>query len=319
MQGSDKPSREDVSQLRQEARSYLATLRQARRTRLYGALSADKKISQHNPKASAGAKSSAGKTGKRVSIEIAQTDAAVSSDLKAQQDAFNALLQLSGHDVPAHEEAAVSHSSSATPGPSKRAPSKKASVEKPKAEKATTATSKVEALAPPKSTQAARSPASAKTAKASHRQMQRMATRQAARDAAAKARLAAHKAKQNIRDARLTQRDAAAKQREAAASQRKKTASQRSNPSFPGRRSHTEVSLVSNQKNIARPGSSSPPLTALRGIGDAMSRRLEQVGVATVEDLLAVDVADLRQRLGPISALANIEGWHAQARQISKD
>jgi hypothetical protein len=47
-----------------------------------------------------------------------------------------------------------------------------------------------------------------------------------------------------------------------------------------------------------------------------MSRRLEKAGIATLEDLLAMDIADLRGKLGPISALANIEGWQEQAAEL---
>lgn len=157
--------------------------------------------------------------------------------------------------------------------------------------------------------------------------------RETQRRGAAKARAAAREAQQKIREARLKQRAAAAKQKqtlEAARAQQAQKCIQAANTSpstarrrwQPHRRSDASQTLAS-QPGSQRPNpptqksaaAMAPPLTALGGIGEAMSERLQQAGIEHLEDLLAISPEALRQRLGPVSALANVEGWQAEASE----
>ncbi|MEM9879106.1 MAG: helix-hairpin-helix domain-containing protein, partial [Pseudomonadota bacterium] len=59
-----------------------------------------------------------------------------------------------------------------------------------------------------------------------------------------------------------------------------------------------------------------PPLTEIKGIGDAMTRRLEQAGIHTLADLAHTSPDAIRERLGPVSTLANVEAWQEQASSL---
>jgi predicted flap endonuclease-1-like 5' DNA nuclease len=57
-------------------------------------------------------------------------------------------------------------------------------------------------------------------------------------------------------------------------------------------------------------------LSVIPNLGPAMRNRLHQLGVTTVADLAAIDPESLRRLLGPISALANIDRWIADAQAM---
>lgn len=165
----------------------------------------------------------------------------------------------------------------------------------------------------------------------------RPAGREALRKGAQAARAAAQDAQQKIRAARIKQREAAAQQRanvkaaRLAQAQKRTQASAGASYEKPVRaglaqRSAAAATPSRTDLGRARPLSASaglsrrasPPLTDLRGIGDAMSRRLDEVGVSGMEDLVALSADVIRGRLGPISALANVEAWQAEAEEQLK-
>lgn len=346
MDGSDKASvSRNVQQVRDDARSYVAELRQARLARLHGTATAKLTPNTQEPSMKRRARTPArgmhaagGKRGKRVDVSAyAPSDAPGGSE--AAQDAL--------HQDALADLARLSGKAAQTPTPKAKAPAKSAGKKKPPkktikqkaqpgkaaapdpelptprdkpAPKRVTATPQepapAHAPAPPVRASHVDRPAPALSSQLTTRAARhasRLSHRQAAREGVAKARAAAHTAQQKMRDARLTQRTAAAKQREAAAKQRHQSAG-----APPARAVAGRVNLAS-RSGAARPSAAplpSPSLTALRGIGEAMSRRLEKVGIASLEDLLTIDAADLRGRLGPISALANIEGWQEQAAEL---
>lgn len=138
---------------------------------------------------------------------------------------------------------------------------------------------------------------------------------------AARARASAQEAKQKMRAARQAQRDATAKQRAAAARARAEHRGTRpqSASSMTQRRwvpQRSTLSPVQPKTTVMRPATTSAPLTQLRGIGDAMCRRLQQAGIDSLPALIDLPPSIIRERLGPVSALANVEGWQAQAKAI---
>lgn len=323
MEGPGKASSpQHVEQVRENARSYIAQLRQARLARLRGgpvstSASGDAvgalKPQTRGPGASSGV--AAGKRGKRVSIAAPEGVSGAGEQEALQQDALADLARLSGKRVETQK-----------PKAPPKAPTKKSKGGQPKPKvKAAEAAPKAKPAPKPKAAPAQAEPlqnkprpSSSQLTTRAERQAHRLSHRQAAREGVAKARAAAHSAQQKMREARLTQRAAAAKQRE--------NASIRHNQSGAAQPAIGQPTVQARRRPAPGKGSSlraprtaasiSPPLTALRGIGDAMSRRLDKAGIATLEDLLATDVTELRGRLGPISALANIEGWQEQAAQL---
>ncbi|MEM8799259.1 MAG: hypothetical protein AAGF15_04185 [Pseudomonadota bacterium] len=151
-------------------------------------------------------------------------------------------------------------------------------------------------------------------------------------------RAANHASQQAIREARLTQRAAAAKHRANAAEARKAQAKARAEIKANASQSNIQSKTDGRRRSAASAGSatrsimssrpsgvrssrpktpktSQPPLTELKGIGEAMSHRLAQAGIHTMSDLIALSVDDIQARLGPVSALANVAGWQQQARE----
>lgn len=61
------------------------------------------------------------------------------------------------------------------------------------------------------------------------------------------------------------------------------------------------------------PAESDPPIAEI-GFGPGMVIRLSQIGVRSVSDLARSDIGELRQALGDISRLVDIEGWLQTAR-----
>ncbi|MEM7568218.1 MAG: hypothetical protein AAF337_00345 [Pseudomonadota bacterium] len=121
----------------------------------------------------------------------------------------------------------------------------------------------------------------------------------------AKTRAAAQAAQRQMREARAQQREAAARQRQAVRPTRRPAPT-------------PQKSLARPPAPSAPPARSAAPLTQLRGIGDAMCRRLADADIKSLHDLVATPADTLRTRLGPVSALANVEGWQAQAEQLLK-
>lgn len=64
------------------------------------------------------------------------------------------------------------------------------------------------------------------------------------------------------------------------------------------------------------PGEIALPLARL-GFGAGMSARLSQLGIHDTADLAAVDPAGLREALGEISRLVDIDSWVAHARALN--
>jgi len=152
------------------------------------------------------------------------------------------------------------------------------------------------------------------------------ALRQGAKDA----RAAAREAQAKIRAARQAQRQAAVQQRATVQAARKKahedrqaraaskgahprhSAASNTQPAPPtAQRLQATKDISTRRRRYAR-----PVLTDIKGIGEAMSRRLEKEGITELEALIAVSPDALRSRLGPISALANVEAWQAHATEL---
>jgi len=160
--------------------------------------------------------------------------------------------------------------------------------------------------------------------------------REALRQGAAKARQAAHDAQQKMRDARLKQRKAAQDQRKAAAQQRAHVAAAASRGTPLPSQPPSDVSAKGTERSPSARGPVSaaahtkrqprrkaamkalPPLTDIKGIGEAMTRRLREAGVHTLVDLACTNPDTLRERLGPVSTLANVEAWQDQANSLLK-
>ncbi len=67
---------------------------------------------------------------------------------------------------------------------------------------------------------------------------------------------------------------------------------------------------------FATPPRAPAALSRIQGLGSAMQRRLVQIGIQSADDLVAADPQTLRSQLGPISALANVERWIDDAKQV---
>lgn len=139
-------------------------------------------------------------------------------------------------------------------------------------------------------------------------------------DHVANALLAAHQARSNIRAARQKQREAAAQQREKARAARQAQNARRNEREVPrwvpSRRSaHASLPKAQSKPALSRrlPQGS---LMDLRGIGEAMTRRLNQAGISGLQDLVDMPTDTVRSRLGPVSALANVERWQADAKAL---
>ncbi len=150
----------------------------------------------------------------------------------------------------------------------------------------------------------------------------RIKAKDTAREATKNARAAAQEVKKNIHAARMKQREAAAKQREAVTAMRQKQAARRWVPTRNGGATlHVNASAAMQSKIETKPAHKTPgvkpiALTSIKGIGEAMERRLEQAGIASVKDLTALSPDSIRERLGPVSALANVEAWQEQASAL---
>jgi len=59
-------------------------------------------------------------------------------------------------------------------------------------------------------------------------------------------------------------------------------------------------------------------LTSIRGIGPAMSRRLNQAGIHTYAQLAASNPDELRKGLGEVGRLASVQEWIAQAAALTR-
>jgi predicted flap endonuclease-1-like 5' DNA nuclease len=66
------------------------------------------------------------------------------------------------------------------------------------------------------------------------------------------------------------------------------------------------------------PAGGSDDLTAIKGIGPAIQRKLAAVGVESFADLAAADASDLAQKIGsrPVTA-ERVRAWIAEARKRS--
>ncbi|MEO0411356.1 MAG: hypothetical protein AAF221_05895 [Pseudomonadota bacterium] len=145
--------------------------------------------------------------------------------------------------------------------------------------------------------------------------------RESVRSGASKARAAARDAQQKLRAARLKQREAAAKQREAASRAKADQRSARTRPasSLTQRRwtpARSAAQAAPPKAVPVQPAANAAALIQLRGIGEAMCRRLEQAGIDSLPVLVDLPPSIIRERLGPVSALANVEGWQAEAKTL---
>ncbi|MFC7611476.1 hypothetical protein [Teichococcus aestuarii] len=52
------------------------------------------------------------------------------------------------------------------------------------------------------------------------------------------------------------------------------------------------------------------------GLGPGMRMRLQQLGYSTIDDLAHAEPAHLREALGEISQLIDIDAWIASARRM---
>lgn len=77
----------------------------------------------------------------------------------------------------------------------------------------------------------------------------------------------------------------------------------------------TDTSATTSDAAIQAPEqpSSSPPVTAM-GFGPGMAIRFRHIGIETIADLAATDAAELREALGDISRLINVDAWISSAR-----
>lgn len=317
--------------VRQAARSYVAQLRQARLDRLNGA--AGRTVPTKTPDKARPTRRQGvvGKRGVRAAAIDTQTGGATCESVALQADALADLQALSGKPA----KSALPKKAVAKRKPKKQAPpSDEPATQKAASGMGQSAPSAKRVFAPVEGLQTRAQ--SADEGPKEPQRLARQAARQAVRDAAAQARAAAHDAQQKIREARLAQRAAAAKQGRGPAvpSGRKdravKAASSSSSfaaPPSAGRRRWTpqrtlsqtvaqpEAMLQQGSKRNERQGALAP-LTSVRGIGDAMSRRLKSAGIHDLEDLVAEGPATIRERLGPVSALANVERWQEEAAQF---
>lgn len=80
----------------------------------------------------------------------------------------------------------------------------------------------------------------------------------------------------------------------------------------------TDGSTDGGSDDGADPGTGTR-LTEINGIGPAYEARLQALGIATFDDLLNADAANLAEQLGVIGGQSAVEDWIAQARQLVAD
>ena len=66
----------------------------------------------------------------------------------------------------------------------------------------------------------------------------------------------------------------------------------------------------------ARPRSEGIPISILASVGPGLTLKFGELGITTLEDLAGADEQQLRQKLGPIGALIQLDTWIAQARNL---
>lgn len=92
-------------------------------------------------------------------------------------------------------------------------------------------------------------------------------------------------------------------------------------PTLHGRGSEASVSVQEAPYGLASPapaGAATPTRAAesvtCLGFGPGMEIRFRQIGITSVADLAAAEAAGLREALGDVGALLNVETWIAEAR-----
>ncbi|MBA1145881.1 DUF4332 domain-containing protein [Ectothiorhodospiraceae bacterium WFHF3C12] len=88
----------------------------------------------------------------------------------------------------------------------------------------------------------------------------------------------------------------------------------------PGSQPSPEDSSVPKPPPAAEATSAQDDLTSIKGIGEAMEKKLNAAGVSSFSELAAADADDLTATLKksqPVLSAAKVQGWIDEARQRS--
>jgi predicted flap endonuclease-1-like 5' DNA nuclease len=76
------------------------------------------------------------------------------------------------------------------------------------------------------------------------------------------------------------------------------------------------IAVAPKMKSKPQPISNALDLSVLPNLGPAMRQRLNQLGLYTIADMASINPDGLRNLLGSISVLANVDQWVADANAL---
>ncbi|MEI6451084.1 MAG: polyhydroxyalkanoate depolymerase, partial [Actinomycetes bacterium] len=67
-----------------------------------------------------------------------------------------------------------------------------------------------------------------------------------------------------------------------------------------------------------KPKATRDDLTRIRGIGEGMQTRLNEIGIFSFAQLVSTSVPKIREALGDVGRMARIDEWIDQAQELSE-